>query len=42
MIDIFLENTDPKLVTFELDAAWAWRAGVDAADFVTAMQAGST
>ena len=34
VIDIFLENTDPKLVTFELDAAWAWRAGVDAADFV--------
>ena len=34
VIDIFLENTDPSLVTFELDAAWAWRAGVNAADFV--------
>ena len=36
MIDIFLNNTDPELVTFELDAAWAWRAGVNAAEFVTA------
>ena len=34
VIEIFLENTDPDLVTFELDAAWAWRAGVDAAQFV--------
>lgn len=34
VIDIFLKNTDPDLVTFELDAAWAWRAGVDAARFV--------
>lgn len=34
VIDIFLKNTDPELVTFELDAAWAWRAGVDAAEFV--------
>lgn len=34
VIDIFMENTDPDLVTFELDAAWAWRAGVDAAQFV--------
>lgn len=34
VIDIFLRNTDPELVTFELDAAWAWRAGVNAADFV--------
>lgn len=36
VIDIFLRNTDPDLVTFELDAAWAWRAGVNAADFVRA------
>lgn len=36
VIDIFLENTDPELVTFELDAAWAWRAGVNAAEFVKA------
>ena len=34
VIDIFINNTDPDLVTFELDAAWAWRAGVDAAAFV--------
>lgn len=36
VIDIFLKNTDPDLITFELDAAWAWRAGVNAAEFVTA------
>lgn len=36
VIDIFLKETDPELVTFELDAAWAWRAGVDAAAFVNA------
>jgi len=36
VIDIFLNNTDPDLVTFELDAAWAWRAGVNAAEFVNA------
>ena len=36
VIDIFLEETDPELVTFELDAAWAWRAGVNAADFINA------
>lgn len=36
VIDIFLKNTDPDLVTFELDAAWAWRAGVNAAEFVNA------
>lgn len=36
VIDIFLRETDPDLVTFELDAAWAWRAGVDAAEFVRA------
>ena len=34
VIEIFLNNTDPDLVTFELDAAWAWRAGVNAADFI--------
>lgn len=34
VIEIFLKNTDPELVTFELDAAWAWRAGVNAAEFV--------
>jgi sugar phosphate isomerase/epimerase len=36
VIDILLKNTDPELVTFELDAAWAWRAGVNAAEFVEA------
>ncbi|MCD7807621.1 MAG: sugar phosphate isomerase/epimerase [Lachnospiraceae bacterium] len=36
VIDIFIENTDPGLVTFELDAAWAWRAGVNAAEFIRA------
>lgn len=36
VIDIFLRETDPELVTFELDAAWAWRAGVNAADFIRA------
>jgi len=34
VIDIFMRNTDPTLVTFELDAAWAWRAGINAASFV--------
>lgn len=34
VIDILLKNTDRDLVTFELDAAWAWRAGVNAAEFV--------
>ncbi len=36
VIDIFLRETDPELVTFELDAAWAWRAGVNAAEFINA------
>jgi len=35
IIDILIENTDPDLVTFELDAAWAWRAGVNAAEFIS-------
>ena len=34
VIDILIRETDPALVTFELDAAWAWRAGVNAAEFV--------
>lgn len=34
VIDILLENTDPDLVFFELDLAWSWRNGVDAADFI--------
>ena len=34
VIDIFMENTDPEYVTFEIDAAWAWRAGVNAAEFI--------
>ena len=29
--DILIENTDPDLVTFEIDIAWAYRADVDAA-----------
>lgn len=32
--DIFIENTDPELVTFEIDVAWAWRAGVNAAEYI--------
>jgi len=35
VIDVMIENTDPDLVTFELDAAWAWRAGVNAAEFIS-------
>ena len=34
VIDIFMENTDSDYVTFEIDAAWAWRAGVNAAEFI--------
>ena len=33
--DIFIENTDPDLVTFEIDIAWAWRAGVNAAEYIS-------
>ena len=33
-IDVFIGNTDPDLVAFELDAAWAWRAGVNASEFI--------
>ncbi len=32
--DILIENTDPELVAFELDAAWAVRAGVDPAEYI--------
>ncbi len=32
--DILIENTDPDLVTFEIDVAWAYRAGVDAAEYI--------
>ena len=32
--DIFIENTDPDLVAFEIDVAWAWRAGVNAAEYI--------
>jgi len=35
VIDILIKNTDPQYVTFELDAGWAWRAGVDAAEFIS-------
>ena len=34
VIEIFIESTDPELVTFELDAAWAWRSGIDAQAFI--------
>ena len=34
VIDILIKNTDPNYVIFELDAGWAWRAGVNAAEFV--------
>ena len=32
--DILIENTDPELVAFEIDVAWAYRAGVDAAQYI--------
>ncbi len=32
--DILIENTDPELVAFEIDVAWAYRAGVDAAEYI--------
>lgn len=32
--DILIENTDPDLVTFEIDIAWAYRADVDAARYI--------
>ncbi|MGI6576691.1 MAG: sugar phosphate isomerase/epimerase family protein [Eubacteriales bacterium] len=35
VIDILIENTDPQYVTFELDVGWAWRAGIDAAEFIS-------
>jgi sugar phosphate isomerase/epimerase len=35
VIDILIENTDPKYVTFELDVGWAWRAGINAAKFIS-------
>ena len=34
VIDILINNTDPELVFFELDAGWAWRAGINAAGFI--------
>lgn len=34
VMEILLRQTDPTLVSFELDTAWAWRAGVDAAQFI--------
>ncbi len=32
--DILIENTDPDLVAFEIDVAWAWRAGVNASEYI--------
>ncbi|KUE74900.1 hypothetical protein ASJ35_16715 [Ruthenibacterium lactatiformans] len=32
--DILIEETDPELVAFELDIAWAYRADVDAAEYI--------
>ena len=32
--DVFIEYTDPDLVAFEIDVAWAWRAGVPAAGYI--------
>lgn len=32
--DILIENTDPELVAFEMDIAWAYRADVDAAGYI--------
>jgi sugar phosphate isomerase/epimerase len=29
MMDIFLQETDPKLVSFEIDLGWAVAAGID-------------
>lgn len=34
VIDILIKNTDPDLVFFELDVAWSWRNGVNAAEFI--------
>ncbi len=34
VIDVLIRNTDPELVFFELDVAWAWRAGVNASEFI--------
>lgn len=34
VIDVLIAETDPDLVFFELDAAWSWRSGVNAAEFV--------
>lgn len=35
VIDILIRNTDPEYVTFELDSGWAWRAGINAAEFIS-------
>ena len=32
--DILIENTDPDLVAFEIDIAWAARAGVNPAEYI--------
>lgn len=34
VIELLMENTDPALVTFELDTAWVCRAGQPAAAFI--------
>lgn len=34
ILETFIKNTDPNLVTFELDVGWVWRAGFNATDFI--------
>lgn len=34
VIETLIKNTDPELVTFELDVGWVCRAGLNAAEFI--------
>ena len=34
LMDVLIENSDSKLVTFQLDCGWVANAGVDPADFI--------
>lgn len=34
LCDVLIENTDPELVAFEIDIAWAYRADVDPAAYI--------
>ena len=33
--DVLIENTDPDLVAFEIDLAWAWRGGTNATEYIS-------